>query len=157
MKMKKTVLILGMILSFGANVWADDDISGTAQSIYNECDKNIPLITETLVIKGNVEDVKREQVLRKCLKDKIIEISQLFMKKKEIKNFEKSLNQLEDVSFSLYKSLIFCRDDNDDNWCTARPYDDKSLGKLMLEKQITAQMYNILQNTIEAKQGGYNF
>ena len=29
--------------------------------------------------------------------------------------------------------------------------------KLMLEKQITAQMYNILQNTIEAKQGGYNF
>lgn len=83
--MKKTVLILGMILSFGANVWADDDISGTAQSIYNECDKNIPLITETLVIKGNVEDVKREQVLRKCLKDKIVEISQLFMKKKKLK------------------------------------------------------------------------
>ena len=155
--MKKFVWILGMLLSLCASAQADDDVSSTAQSIYNECNKNIPLITETLVIKGNIEDVKRERALRKCLKDKIIEISQLFMKKNEIKNFEKSLNQLEDVSFSLYKSLIFCRDDNDDSWCNARPYDDKSLGKLMLEKQITAQMYNILKDTIEAKQGGYIF
>ena len=131
------------------------DISGTAQSIYNECDKSIPLITETLVINGNFEDVKLEQELRKCLKDKIIEISQLFMKK--IRNFEQSLNQLENTSFLLYKSLFFCNDDNDDSWCDIRLYDDISLGKLMLEKQITTQMYNILKDTINAKQGGYVF
>lgn len=157
MEMKKIVLILGLCLVFSMPAQADDSVDSIAQNIYDECNSNILSVSETQVIKGNIEDVKRERSLRKCLKDKIVEISHVFMKKEEVNNFEESLNQLENTSFLLYKSLIFCGADSNDNWCDIRPNDDKSLGKLILEKQITAQIYHILQDIINAKQGGYNF
>lgn len=155
--MRKFVLILGFYLVFSINAQAEDSVNNIAQNIYEECNRNIPSVTETQVVSGNIADVKRERALRECLKENIIEMSQLFMKKDEINNFKESLNKIESAFFSLYKSLIFCNDDVDDNWCKTRHYDDKSLSKLMLEKQITTQIYNILRNTIEAKQGGYVF
>ena len=156
--MKEFSFILSVLILLSVNTWAEDNkADSVAQSIYNICNKRLYLSIENTAIEGNIADVRRERDLRKCLINKIIEISQSYMKKDEINNFKESINKIENDFFSLYKSLIFCSDDVDDNWCNIRPYDDKSLAKLMLEKQITSQIYTILQNTIEAKQGDYVF
>ena len=52
----------------------------------------------------------------------------------------------------MYKTLIFCKDGINDYWCKERYLDDKSLDKLLLEKNLTSHIFKILVNTIEQSQ-----
>jgi len=128
-----------------------------AEKIYSACEEQIPEVTEKQVIKGNIADVLRERQLRQCIKDKTVEIAASFMAADELDNFRQQLDKLEKTFFDVYRLLIFCRDDGDENWCKQFYQEDSSLGKLLLEKNINAHIMRLLAVTIDTKQGGMVF
>ncbi|MBP3686789.1 MAG: hypothetical protein J6J35_00310 [Alphaproteobacteria bacterium] len=106
---------------------------------------------------GNKADVAHERALRQCLKNETLKIAATFIAPNELKNFNTALEQTETAAFTLYKTLIFCQTKQDSSWCTQTYQEDTSLGKLLLEKQLTAQTMQTLINTLNAKQGSLIF
>ena len=109
-----------------------------AKTIYEDCEKKISLVNENNVIIGNIADVERVRKIKNCIKTKNIEAD-------------------ENARFNLYKSLYFCSKDSDEQECKNQYKNDTSLGKLMLEHRLNGDMYNLLIDVLEAKNGGFNF
>lgn len=145
------VILLGFFLSL-ATANAEEAAEGYARAVYEKCEKQIPLATALEPILGNIEDVRRERLIRSCLKEEVLNIISKNLSKNEFINFNNALSEMEKVSFSVYKTLIFCLNNKDDSWCEERYKDDMSLEKLMLEKELTAQMKNILTSVFEYQQ-----
>ena len=129
----------------------------TAQSIYENCEKEIHKIKIINSIDANIEDVKNERKLRQCLKNKIIQISSTFIEKKELENLKEAIDNIEKDNKNLYRIIIFCQQNNDTSWCKEKNDKDTSLGKLILEKSITSEMYRILEVILDAKNDGFRF
>ena len=129
----------------------------TAQSIYENCEKEIHKIKTINSIDANIEDVKNERKLRQCLKNKIIQISSTFIEKKELENLKEAIDNIEKDNKNLYRIIIFCQQNNDTSWCKENNDKDTSLGKLILEKSITSEMYRILEVILDAKNDGFRF
>lgn len=135
-------------------VCANDNISQSIEDIYQNCLNKFPLLTPSSVIQGNIEDVKRERNLRQCLKDKVLEIAKSSLSEKEFNNFISALNENEKSNSEIYRIIFFCKNDSESIWCKERYKDDMSLEKLMMEKNLTSQIMQILNLLIE-KQGDY--
>ena len=129
----------------------------TAQSIYENCEKEIHKIKTINSIDANIEDVKNERKLRQCLKNKIIQISSTFIEKKELENLKDAIDNIEKDNKNLYRIIIFCQQNNETSWCKENYDKDTSLGKLILEKSITSEMYRILEVILDAKNDGFRF
>jgi len=129
----------------------------TAQSIYENCEKTINKTNIQNSVKANIEDVKNERKLRQCLKNKIIQISTTFIEKTEIENLKKTINNIEKDNQNLYRIIIFCQQNNETSWCKENNDKDTSLGKLILEKSITSEIYRILEVILDAKNDGFRF
>ena len=129
----------------------------TAQSIYENCEKEIHKIKAINSIDANIEDVKNERKLRQCLKNKIIQISSTFIEKKELENLKDAIDNIEKDNKNLYRIIIFCQQNNETSWCKENNDIDTSLGKLILEKSITSEMYRILEVILDAKNDGFRF
>lgn len=153
--MKKLYIILLFITFFINIVNAQNTIgspNNQAEEYYNACKNNLIKAETENVITGNEDDVKQEQNIRQCLKTKIIETASLFLPNNELKNYQNYLISVEETLFNMYKTLIFCKDGINDYWCKERYLDDKSLDKLLLEKNLTSHIFKILVNTIEQSQ-----
>ena len=153
--MKKFVAVAVVLAAFIGTAQAAS--RSQAEDIYNTCLQNTPSVQENDVLSGNVKDVAFEWQFRKCLKNQAVHLASTFLRKDEAKEFEKSLSALEDATFDVYKSLIFCSKDSDDFSCHTKFKEDTSLGKLLLEKQLTAQVYQILTDILNAQQGQFEF
>ena len=105
----------------------------------------------------NIEDVKNERKLRQCLKNKIIQISSTFIEKTELENLRDTIDNIEKDNKNLYRIIIFCQQNNDTSWCQENYDKDTSLGKLILEKSITSEIYRILEVILDAKNDGFRF
>ena len=103
-------------------------------------------------ILGNIEDVKRERDIKNCIKKEILKTTSQSLSKNNAADLKKALSDAEKALFNIYKILLFCQNNEDDNWCRERYKDDMSLEKLMLEKELTAQMKNILTSALEYQQ-----
>jgi hypothetical protein len=153
--MKKLYIILLFITFFINIVNAQNTIgspNNQAEEYYIACKNNLIKAETENVITGNEDDVKQEQNIRQCLKTKIIETASLFLPNNELKNYQNYLISVEETLFNMYKTLIFCKDGINDYWCKERYLDDKSLDKLLLEKNLTSHIFKILVNTIEQSQ-----
>ena len=153
--MKKLYIILLFITFFINIVNAQNTIgspNNQAEEYYIACKNNLIKAETENVITGNEDDVKQEQNIRQCLKTKIIETASLFLPNNELKNYQNDLISFEETLFNMYKTLIFCKDGINDYWCKERYLDDKSLDKLLLEKNLTSHIFKILVNTIEQSQ-----
>ena len=153
--MKKLYIILLFITFFIHIVNAQNTIgspNNQAEEYYIACKNNLIKAETENVITGNEDDVKQEQNIRQCLKTKIIETASLFLPNNELKNYQNYLISVEETLFNMYKTLIFCKDGINDYWCKERYLDDKSLDKLLLEKNLTSHIFKILVNTIEQSQ-----
>ena len=128
-----------------------------AEDIYNTCLQNTPSVQENDVLSGNIKDVVFERQFRKCLKNQAVLLASTFLREDEAKEFDKSLTTLETATFDVYKSLIFCSKNSDDFSCHNKFKEDTSLGKLLLEKQLTTQVYQILKDILNAQQGQFEF
>ncbi len=146
--MKKIVIIL-FISILGLNNVHAKEVQPTAEQIYNNCEILSNHKTRSDAIDGNIDDVQNARRLRKCLKDKIIEISISELQEDEIDVFVQTLNNFESNAEDIYRPLIFCTKNLNNLWCKQRPYDDMSIEKLIFEKHITAQIYTILETIIE--------
>ncbi len=80
-----------------------------------------------------------------------------YLQPEEIENFTKNIEVDESARFNLYKSLYFCSKDSDEQECKNQYKNDTSLGKLMLEHRLKGDVYNLLIDVLEAKNGGFNF
>ena len=98
---------------------------------------------------GNEDDVKQEQNIRQCLKTKIIETASLFLPNNELQNYQNYLISVEETLFNMYKTLIFCKDGINDYWCKERYLDDKSLDKLLLEKNFSNDELVLLKHNLK--------
>ena len=157
--MKKIFAVLCLCCIYSSSAFADklyDEVNSEAETIYNNCNKQIPQTTESDVLAGNISDAACERQFRECLKNKIFEIAKTVLLADELDNFQNSVNNLEKANFDTYKYLYFCQDGTIDYWCTDRPYDDASLAKLMLEHNLTSQTYTLLKNILIAKKGGFD-
>ena len=128
-----------------------------AKTIYEDCEKKISLVNENNVIIGNIADVERVRKIKNCIKDNILKQIQDYLQPEEIENFTKNIEVDENARFNLYKSLYFCSKDSDEQECKNQYKNDTSLGKLMLEHRLNGDMYNLLIDVLEAKNGGFNF
>ena len=128
-----------------------------AKTIYEDCEKKISLVNENNVIVGNIADVERVRKIKNCIKDNILKQIQDYLQPDEIDNFTKNIEADENARFNLYKSLYFCSKDSDEPKCKNQYKNDASLGKLMLEHRLSGDMYNLLIDVLEAKNGGFNF
>lgn len=149
--MKKFFLVLfGCLLALTAE--AGDVLNGQkAEQIYDMCDKKIPQVENNGVLSGNVTDVERERLLRKCLKSEIIKIAATMIREKKLENFNKALDGLENNAFMLYKTVLFCKKNDSEEWCHQYYREDTSLDKLMLEKSSTAQIMKVLTDLLEIR------
>lgn len=157
--MKKIFTVLCLCCVYSSAAFADkldDEVNSEAETIYNNCEKQIPQVTENEVLAGNVSDVDRERQFRECLKNKILEIAKTVLLADEFDNFKNSVNNLEKANFDTYKYLYFCQNGMTDYWCRDRPYDDASLAKLMLEHNLTSHTYTLLKNILTAQKGGFD-
>lgn len=146
--MKRLILFLVLFLMNRGIAFAENNTADAqAALVYKQCAAKVPETTERDPIQGNIEDVKRERLIRSCLKEKVIKITSKSLPESEFIIFQKALSEMEEISFNVYKALIFCQ--GDENWCQERYQDDMSLEKLMLEKELTAQMKNILTSALE--------
>ena len=154
--MKKFLIFFSFL--FAVNITnAQTTNTLTAQSIYENCEKTINKTNIQNSIKANIEDVKNERKLRQCLKNKIIQISSTFIEKTEIENLKKTINNIEKDNQNLYRIIIFCQQNKDTSWCQENYSQDTSLGKLILEKSITSEIYRILEVILDAKNEGFRF
>ena len=154
--MKKFLIFFSFLFAISiAN--AQTTNTPTAQSIYENCEKEIPEIKAINSIDANIKDVKNERKLRQCLKNKIIQISSTFIEKTEIENLKKNINNIEKDNQNLYRIIIFCQQNKDTSWCQENYSQDTSLGKLILEKSITSEIYRILEVILDAKNEGFRF
>ena len=128
-----------------------------AKTIYEDCEKEISLVNENNVIIGNIADVERVRKIKNCIKDNILKQIQDYLQPEEIDNFTKNIEADENARFNLYKSLYFCSKDSDEQECKNQYKNDTSLGKLMLEHRLKGDVYNLLIDVLEAKNGGFNF
>ena len=156
--MKKFLLYLAVIFAYISPLCATNTrVTNRAEQIYDNCQTQFTLQTQTNSIQGNISDIERERNIRRCLKTELLEIAKTFIAPDEISNLERNLNNIEQSSFETYRILIFCNNDNSDDWCKEKFSNDTSLGKLLLEKSITSEIYNILKSTIDSKEGSFNF
>ena len=128
-----------------------------AKTINENCEQKIPLVNENSVIIGNVADVERVRKLKNCIKDNILRQAQDYLRPVEVDIFAKNIEADENARFNLYKSLYFCSENTDEFECKNQYKNDTSLGKLMLEHRLKGDMYNLLIDVLEAKNGGFNF
>lgn len=128
-----------------------------AKTIYENCEQKIPLVNENNVIIGNIADVERVRKIRNCIKDNILKQVQDYLRPDEVDNFAKNIEADENARFNLYKSLYFCSENSDEFECKNQYKNDTSLGKLMLEHRLKGDVYNLLIDVLEAKNGGFNF
>ena len=128
-----------------------------AKTIYENCEQKIPLVKEDKVIIGNIADVERVHKVRNCIKDNLLKQVQDYLRPDEVDNFTKNIEADENARFNLYKSLYFCSENTDEFECKNQYKNDTSLGKLMLEHRLKGDMYNLLIDVLEAKNGGFNF
>lgn len=158
MKKIVTLFILFFSFLFAVNITnAQTTNSLTTRSIYENCEKTINKTNIQNSIKANIEDVKNERKLRQCLKNKIIQISSTFIEKTEIENIKETIDNIEKDNQNLYRIIIFCQQNKDTSWCQENYSLDTSLGKLILEKSITSEMYRILEVILDAKNDGFRF
>lgn len=158
--MKKILCAFLMLccLSHPKNIQAETlNAEHLAEKIYSDCEKQLSEVHNTHVLSGNKSDVTQARKLRQCLKSEIIKIANSFISSSEIELLKQQLEKLETASSEIYRILIFCSKNEDKAWCTQFYKEDASLGKLLLEQNINAQLMNILINTIDAKQGGFRF
>ena len=150
--MKKFVLSVVMLL-LTINISSAEQYSTkeTADTIYNQCRNSISQI-ET-----NTNDIIQEQKLRLCLKSEIIRIAENFINKEELDILTNRIDEIEKTTTEIYRILIFCTPNNDTSWCKDSFRQESSLGQLILEKNITAQIYNILTAVLESKSGNFIF
>ena len=127
-----------------------------AKTIYENCEQKIPLVKNN-VIMGNIADVERVRKIKNCIKDNILKQVQDYLRPDEVDNFAKNIEADEIARFNLYKSLYFCSENSDEFECKNQYKNDTSLGKLMLEHRLQKDMYNLLIDVLEAKNGGFNF
>ena len=128
-----------------------------AKTIYENCEQKIPLVKEDKVIIGNIADVERVRKVRNCIKDNLLKQVQDYLRPDEVDNFTKNIEADENARFNLYKTLYFCSENTDENKKKNQYKNDTSLGKLMLEHRLKGDMYNLLIDVLEAKNGGFNF
>ena len=158
MKKIVTLFILFFSFLFAVNITnAQTTNSLTTRSIYENCEKTINKTNIQNSIKANIEDVKNERKLRQCLKNKIIQISSTFIEKTEIENIKETIDNIEKDNQNLYRIIIFCQQNKDTSWCQENYSQDTSLGKLILEKSITSEIYRILEVILDAKNEGFRF
>ena len=151
--MKKIFLLIFAFWAVSRGVFAEDLlIKKKAEEIYEKCKNSV---YQNAVLEEN--DVIKEQKIRQCLKNDIINLSQNFIAKDEINQLEENINNVEILSGEIYRILIFCTANEDMTWCKDRYRQENSLGKLILEKNVTAQVYNILINILESKSGDFSF
>ena len=152
--MKKLFLFLACFIINIENVRADEPLSAEEQSvlIYEKCAAQASKTTAAQPILGNIEDVKRERDIKNCIKKEILKTTSQSHSKNNAADLKKALSDAEKALFNIYKILLFCQNNEDDNWCRERYKDDMSLEKLMLEKELTAQMKNILTSALEYQQ-----
>lgn len=154
--MKKFLIFFSFLFTINIANAQTTNIS-VAQSVYKYCEREIPEIKAINSIKANIEDVKNERKLRQCLKNKIIQISSTFIEKKELENLRDVIDNIEKNNKNLYRIIIFCQQNNDTSWCQENYDKDTSLGKLILEKSITSEIYRILEVILDAKNDGFRF
>ena len=152
--MKKIFLLLSLVVTLTTHVQAEENISADKKStlIYEKCVLQAPEATAVQPILGNIEDIARERSIRNCLKKDIMENASKSLSKNSITDLEVALSNAEKSLFDVYKALIFCQNNEDNTWCNERYKDDMSLEKLMLEKELTSLMKNILTAVFEYQQ-----
>ncbi len=161
--MMKSLIKAIFIISncFVANCFALDDIAETvqttAENVYNKCSEMATHDYNSSVLQGNIEDVANERKKQECLKEYIFEFAKKNLKTSELQNFKSVLNESIRATSSVYKTLIFCRNDIDEIWCQDGYKKDTSLGKLLQEKAVTAELMKILTSLIESTKGGLDF
>lgn len=157
--MKNVVSIfLVMYFQFSISLAAENiPIHNQVQEIYNICNDNIPQVQTVNVRQGNIDDITRENKLRQCLKNKTIQIAASYLPETKLEDFRNALETLEKTGLTIYSLLIFCQDKEQPEWCRQRMNDEMSLGRLLLEKNLTAQIMHILTDVLNSKQGGYRF
>ena len=159
----KNILCLLTIFFMIDSVYAEENLTHQklaerqAKTIYEDCEQKIPLVKEDKVIIGNIADVERVRKVRNCIKDNILKQANDYLRPDEVDNFTKNIEADENARFNLYKSLYFCSENSDEFECKNQYKNDTSLGKLMLEHRLKGDMYNLLIDVLEAKNGGFNF
>lgn len=133
------------------------DTQQQAELIYNRCNDNILSVSEESVIAANIADVNRSRLIRKCIKDNIFEQISFFLQSSELESFKQSVNSYENTLSEIYKDLFFCTDHQDEFWCQDRSEDDMSLSKLIFENKLTDEMYLLLIDILDAKNGNLVF
>lgn len=161
--MKKFLLSLLILLIMTNQVWAGEvknqqkNMQQQAEIIYNECNNSITAVEEKDVIAGNVADVKRVRLIRKCIKDNIFKQASAVLQASQLEKFKQFVNTYENTLTEMYKDLFFCTDYQDEFWCQERAEDDMSLAKLVLENKLTDEMYKLLIDVLDAKEGNLIF
>ena len=157
--MKKFLLSMLILLIMTNQVWAGEvknqkkNVQQQAEIIYNECNNSITAVEEKDVIAGNVADVKRARLIRKCIKDSIFKQASTVLQASQLDSFKQSVNTYENTLAEIYQDLFFCTDYQDEFWCQERTDDDMSLAKLVLENKLTDEMYKLLTDVLDAKEG----
>lgn len=157
--MKNFLLSLVMLLIMTNQVWSGEVKSQQnngqqqAEIIYNECNNSIAVVEEKDVIAGNIADVKRARLIRKCIKDNIFKQASAVLQASQLDSFKQSVNTYENTLAEIYQDLFFCTDYQDEFWCQERTDDDMSLAKLVLENKLTDEMYKLLTDVLDAKEG----
>ena len=133
MKMKKTVLILGMILSFGSNVWADDYINKpNADDIKAICgpkisDEYVPdLVLKQQYVTGTA-----------CLEKQIKKLAEDVLEEDDYRDFCEYLHQ----TSSLYLKMVVLLSERSNGM------DD--LPGTYEQMQVYSQLYNFLSQILE--------
>lgn len=161
--MKKFLLSMLILLIMTNQVWAGEvknqkkNVQQQAEIIYNECNNSITAVEEKDVIAGNVADVKRVRLIRKCIKDNIFKPASAVLQASQLEKFKQFVNTYENTLTEMYKDLFFCTDYQDEFWCQERADDDMSLAKLVLENKLTDEMYKLLIDVLDAKEGNLIF
>lgn len=157
--MKKFLRSLLILLIMTNQVWAGEvknqkkNVQQQAKIIYNECNNSIAVVEEKDVIAGNVADVKRVRLIRKCIKDNIFKQASAVLQASQLEKFKQFVNTYENTLTEMYKDLFFCTDYQDEFWCQERADDDMSLAKLVQENKLTDEMYKLLIDVLDAKEG----
>lgn len=156
--MKKILLFSFIFLLVSPNILAEDLlVEKKATEIYEKCKNGVYLATISAKNETQATDIIKEQQIRECLIDEIISITQDFMANDEINDLKKMMEEIEDLSDKMFRILIFCAPNEDDSWCRDSYRQENSLGKLVLERSITSQIYYILINVLKSKSGGFVF
>ena len=110
--MKNFLLSLVMFLVMSNQVWSGEVKSQQnngqqqAEIIYNECNNIIAAVEEKDVIAGNVADVKRVRLIRKCIKDNIFKQASTVLQASQLDSFKQSVNTYENTLAEIYQDLF---------------------------------------------------